>query len=44
MTNKKKNAISSRPLIVRILAIALAVLVTGGAATYLVWFILNVLS
>ncbi len=40
-TNKKKT--SSRSLAVRIFAIFLAVLVTGGAVTYLVWLISNLI-
>lgn len=44
MANKKRSSASSRPLAVRVLAIALAVLVTGGVVTYLAWFILNLLT
>lgn len=44
MAKKKKNATSSRPLAVRIFAIALAVLVTGSVVTYMAWFVLNLFS
>ena len=42
MANKTKVP-HAHSLLVRILAIALAVLVTGGALTYLVWLILNLI-
>ena len=41
MDDKKSSARFSLP--VRILAVALAVLVTGGALTYLIWMILNLI-
>lgn len=42
MSNKAKTP-RSHSLLIRIFAIVLAVLVTGGAVTYLVWFILNLI-
>lgn len=44
MDHKKKKAAPSHSLAVRILATALAVVVTGGVVTYLVWLILNLFS
>lgn len=42
MSNKAKTP-HSHSLLVRIFATVLAVLVTGGALTYLVWFILSLI-